>query len=77
MTTPEITLHGLKLSGHAHRVELLLELLDLPYRYVEASVEDRASPAFRAMNPLGQVPVLQDGDLTIADFAFSLLEMNP
>ena len=60
-------LHGLKLSGHAHRVELLLELLELPYRYLETSAEDRASPAFRAMNPLGQVPVLQDGDLTIAD----------
>jgi glutathione S-transferase len=67
MTTPEITLYGLKLSGHAHRVELLLELLGLPYRYVEADAEHRASPAFRAMNPLGQVPVLQDGDLTLAD----------
>jgi len=67
MTQPEIMLHGLKLSGHAHRVELLLELLELPYRYLETSAEDRASPAFRAMNPLGQVPVLQDGDLTIAD----------
>ena len=67
MTTPEITLHGLKLSGHAHRVELLLELLDLPYRYVETTAEDRASPVFRAMNPLGQIPVLQDGDLTLAD----------
>jgi glutathione S-transferase len=67
MNQPEIMLHGLKLSGHAHRVELLLELLELPYRYLETSAEDRASPAFRAMNPLGQVPVLQDGDLTIAD----------
>jgi glutathione S-transferase len=67
MTTPEITLHGLKLSGHAHRVELLLELLELPYRYVETTAEDRASPAFRAMNPLGQIPVLRDGDLTLAD----------
>jgi predicted pyridoxine 5'-phosphate oxidase superfamily flavin-nucleotide-binding protein len=45
MTTPEITLHGTKLSGHVHRVELLLELLALPYRYVETNAEDRASPA--------------------------------
>jgi glutathione S-transferase len=29
--------------------------------------EDRASSVFRAMNPLGQIPVLQDGDLTLAD----------
>ena len=43
MTQPEIMLHGLKLSGHAHRVELLLELLELPYRYLETSAEDRGS----------------------------------
>jgi glutathione S-transferase len=67
MTAPGITLHGIKLSGHAHRVELLLEMLQLPYRYVEMDAEGLASPAFRSMNPLGQVPVLRDGDLTLAD----------
>ena len=32
MSTPEIILHGTELSGHAHRVELLLRMLGLPYR---------------------------------------------
>ena len=62
-----ITLHGMKLSGHAHRVELMLELLGLPYRYVEIAPGGLASEGFRALNPFGQVPVLQDGDLTLAD----------
>ena len=64
---PSITLHGMRLSGHVHRVRLLLGLLELPYDYVETSADDRASPEFRALNPLGQVPVLSDGALTLAD----------
>ena len=67
MTTPAITLHGTPLSGHTHRVELLLRMLDLPYAYREAPADVRATPAFRRLNPIGQVPVLQDGDLILAD----------
>ena len=67
MSEPAIALHGMKKSGHAHRVELLLEILGLPYRYVETPGKGLASPEFRALNALGQVPVLQDGDLTLAD----------
>ena len=67
MSTPGITLHGTELSGHAHRVELLLRMLGLPYRYVVASAAVRSSPEFQQLNPLRQIPVLQDGDLTLAD----------
>lgn len=67
MSQPDITLHGTPLSGHAHRVELLLLALGLPYRIEAAPAEVRRSDAFRALNPLGQIPVLQDGDLTLAD----------
>lgn len=67
MSQSDITLHGTPLSGHAHRVELLLRALGLPYRYAEAPAEIRRSEAFRALNPLGQIPVLQDGELTLAD----------
>ncbi|MBA5637616.1 glutathione S-transferase [Duganella sp. LX20W] len=65
--TPTLTLHGTHLSGHVHRVELLLHMLGLPYELVAAPPEVRAGAAFRAMNPLGQIPVLQDGDLALAD----------
>ncbi len=62
-----LTLHGVPLSGHSHRAELFLTLLGLDYTYVEAPADVRAGPAFLALNPLGQVPVLQDGDLVLAD----------
>jgi len=67
MSTAEIILHGTELSGHAHRVELLLRMLGLPYRYVATPAEVRRSPEFARLNPLRQIPVLQDGDLTLGD----------
>lgn len=67
MSTPTLILHGTRLSGHAHRVELLLRMLALPFEYVNAPAEVRAGAAFRRLNPLGQIPVLQDGELTLAD----------
>ena len=67
MSSSEIILHGTALSGHAHRVELLLRALGLPYRYEDAPATVRQSAAFRKLNPLGQIPVLQDGGVTLAD----------
>ena len=67
MTTSAIVLYGMGLSGHTHRVALMLNALGLDYRFEEASGEVRGSAAFRALNPLGQIPVLRDGDLTLAD----------
>ena len=66
-TSTSITLHGTKLSGHAHRVELLLRMLGLRFDYVVAGANVRASDAFRRLNPLGQIPVLQDGGLALTD----------
>ncbi len=67
MTTTQIILHGTELSGHAHRVELLLRILGLRYSYIAAPPAVRAAPEFLKLNPLRQIPVLQDGDLTLAD----------
>lgn len=64
---PSITLYGTPPSGHAHRVEVLLKLLGLPYNYVTATVDVRQTPEFLALNPLGQIPVLQDEDTVICD----------
>lgn len=64
-----IRLYRNAVSGHCHRVELFLSLLDLPFEKVDLNLRENEhkSPAFLAMNPLGQIPVLQDGDLTLAD----------
>lgn len=67
MPETTIALHGMALSGHTHRVELLLLMLDLPYRFVPVSPETMRSAEFRQLNPLGQIPVLQDGELVLSD----------
>ena len=67
MTAPALVVHGTPLSGHTHRVENFLGLLGLPYRRVDAPAAVRRTPEFLALNPLAQVPVLQDGALVLAD----------
>jgi glutathione S-transferase len=64
-----IKLYHFPLSGHAHRVQLMLSLLDLP---VEISFVDLAKGAhkqadFLAINPFGQVPVIDDNGVVLAD----------
>lgn len=69
MNQPALKLHGFPLSGHAHRVELFLSLLGLPFEHITVDLPNNAhkTPAFLAMNSFGQVPVLEDGDITLAD----------
>jgi glutathione S-transferase len=68
MNTP-IKLHRMLLSGHCHRVELFLSLLKLPYALVDVDLAagEHKQPAFLAKNPFGQVPVIEDGEVTLAD----------
>lgn len=64
-----IQLHRVALSGHCHRVQLFLSLLGLEHELVDVNMAkgEHKSPEFLAMNPFGQVPVLRDGDVTLAD----------
>jgi glutathione S-transferase len=68
-TTPALRLYGFDLSGHVHRVRLMLSLLSLPFEDVAVDLRggEHKQPAFLARNPFGQVPVLQAGDETLAD----------
>jgi glutathione S-transferase len=66
---PKLKLYDFAVSGHCHRVRLMLSLLDLPYQSIAVDLvggEHKRAP-YLALNPFGQVPVLQDGDTTIAD----------
>ena len=67
--TRPIRFHRMALSGHAHRVELFLSLLGLPYEVVEVDLRAGAHkrPEFLRMNCFGQVPVIEDGDVTLGD----------
>ena len=64
-----IKLYRFPLSGHSHRVQLFLSLLGLPVELIHVDLLAGAhkKPEFIALNIFGQVPVLQDGDVTIAD----------
>ncbi|HEI8866275.1 TPA: glutathione S-transferase [Serratia odorifera] len=62
-----LKLYGTPLSGHVHRVTLLLKMLNLPYEFIDAPAEVRHSDAYRQLNPLGQVPLLVDGDFALPD----------
>lgn len=65
----EIVVYRHALSGHAHRVELFLALLGRPFRTVDVDLPAGAqkAPEFLKLNPFGQVPVIEDGDVTLAD----------
>lgn len=57
------------LSGHSHRVVLFASLLGVPHELVEVDLMSGAhkKPQFLALNPFGQVPVLDDNGVVIAD----------
>lgn len=65
-----IRLYDYTLSGSCYKVRLLLGFLGLDYEakgigfYPEKA---HKSPEFLAINPLGQIPVLEDGDVRLRD----------
>ncbi|MBW6393265.1 glutathione S-transferase family protein [Billgrantia antri] len=56
-------------SGHSHRVELMMALLDLPYETVDIDLVNGAhkAPEFLAISPFGQVPVIDDNGVMLSD----------
>ncbi|WP_422023230.1 glutathione S-transferase family protein [Pyruvatibacter mobilis] len=58
-----------ELSGHAHRVELFLSLLGLDHELVDVDLVngEHKQEAFRALNPFGQVPVIDDDGTIVSD----------
>jgi glutathione S-transferase len=64
-----IKFYRFALSGHSHRVELFLSLLGLPFEPIDVDLlgGEQRGTAFLALNRFGQVPVIQDGDVTLAD----------
>lgn len=69
MSPLPIKLYRFPLSGHSHRVELMLSLLQLPHELVLVDLKKGAhkQPEFLALNPFGQVPVLDDNGTILAD----------
>ena len=65
-----ITLYDYELSGNCYKVRLLLDILQLPYtrRPVEFFPGfEHKSEALLALNPLGQLPILDDAGFVLRD----------
>jgi len=64
-----ITLYRFALSGHCHRVELMLSLLQRKVQLVEIDLVqgEHKLPAFLERNPFGQVPLIDDDGTLVAD----------
>ena len=56
-------------SGHCHRVELMLSLLELPYQTIDVDMANGAHKAtdFLTINPFGQVPAINDNGIGLGD----------
>ncbi|ACC74643.1 glutathione S-transferase [Paraburkholderia phymatum] len=57
------------LSGHSHRARLFLSLLGIEHQLIDVDLAaaEHKSAGFLQLNRFGQVPVLVDGDVNIAD----------
>jgi len=64
-----IKLYDFPLSGHAHKVRLMLSLLKIDYERIEVALAkgEQRSEDFLALNPFHHVPVLKEDGLVIRD----------
>lgn len=64
-----IRIHSFSLSGHAHRVRLFASVAGIAHEVIPVDIpggENKKTP-FLTLNPLGLVPVIEDGNTVIHD----------
>lgn len=64
-----VKLYRNPISGHCHRVELMLSLLDIPYETIDLDMVNGAhkAPDYLKISPFGQVPAIDDNGITLSD----------
>lgn len=70
MSQPAIKLYCFPLSGHSHRVELMLSLLSLRSEFILVDLKQGAHKTAEfvdTINPFGQVPAIDDNGTVLAD----------
>lgn len=62
-------------SGNAYKVRILLSLLNVPYEkiMVDLANKEHKKPEYLALNPRGEIPVLEDDGTVIWDSAACLV----
>ena len=70
-----IKLHYMPPSGNSYKVRILLSLLDVPHEkiLVDNATREHKSAKFLALNPRGEVPVLEVDGVYLWDSAASLV----
>ena len=73
-----IKVYSSTLSGHAHRVRLFLSLLGLPFETMEIDLRKgrQRGAEFLRRNAFGQVPVIEDGEVALANSNAILHHLN-
>lgn len=65
-----LKLYDYSLSGSCYKVRLILKFLDLSFDRQQIDFypgKEHKTPDFLQLNPLGQLPVLEDGDVVLRD----------
>lgn len=64
-----VRIHHFPKSGHAHRALVFAKLAGIAHDavFVDLAAGAHKTPEFLALNPNGQVPVLEDGDVVVSD----------
>ena len=63
-----IKFYRYEVSGHCHRAQLMMSLLDLPYEIIDLNRDGSNQPEdFLEMSPFGQVPVIDDNGFKLCD----------
>jgi len=67
--TRPVRLYRDALSGHSHRAELFLSLAGIPFEMIDVSLKAGAhkKAEYLAINPLGQLPALDDDGVIVTD----------
>ncbi|BFM50212.1 glutathione S-transferase [Marinomonas sp. THO17] len=64
-----VKLYRHPISGHCHRVELMLSFLDIPYETIDLDLlkGEHKAPEYLKISPFGQVPAIDDNGVILSD----------